>query len=55
MISAISEKFDTELSKKQAEIEEAMQRVENDSDISEKISLYESGVEQSEKLLEALL
>ena len=55
MISAISEKFDAELSKKQAEIEEAMQRSENESSITERIALYEENIAKSEKLLEAIL
>ena len=55
MINAISKKFDEELSKKQAEIEESMQRIENDADIAEKISRYEAATSQADKLLEALL
>ena len=55
MIMAISEKFDEELSQKQNEIEEAMQNAENNSDIEEKIALYQNSVEKTDSLLSTLL
>ena len=55
MIMAISEKFDEELSQKQNEIEEAMQNAENNSDIEEKIALYQKSVEKTDSLLSTLL
>ncbi len=55
MIKAISDKFDAELSRKQAEIEEAMQKAEQESDLAGKIALYEENVKRTNTLLEALL
>ena len=55
MITAISEKFDEELSQKQNEIEEAMQNAENNSDIEKKIVLYQNSVVKTENLLSNLL
>ena len=55
MITAISEKFDEELSQKQNEIEDAMQNAENNSDSEKKLVLYQNSVVKTENLLSNLL
>ena len=55
IILKISEQFEEELNKKSEEIQSAMNEIENNSNIEEKIQLYSSSISKTDALLNNLL